>query len=117
MAVGLLVLVYRRTRPGRHRCIVAWCAAILAAGAVGWSRVYLGMHWPTDVAGGWAFGALWVSLLALLGLGRPPPPTAERRYPHGAPDRRGCRNRAITSGTGWLIASTTPRGKPGQAGW
>jgi undecaprenyl-diphosphatase len=42
----------------------AMIAAILLSLAIGTSRVMLGVHWPSDVVGGWAFGALWV-LVAL----------------------------------------------------
>jgi len=41
-------------------------AAVLAAGTlsilIGLSRMILGVHWPSDVVGGWSFGLLWVLL-------------------------------------------------------
>ncbi|HEX2298373.1 MAG TPA: phosphatase PAP2 family protein [Pseudonocardiaceae bacterium] len=52
-------------------------AAVLITGLVGLSRVYLGVHEPTDVLGGWALGALWVLAVAvvlrLLDSRHPPP--------------------------------------------
>jgi undecaprenyl-diphosphatase len=41
---------------------VAALGAILLSLLIGASRVMLGVHWPSDVVGGWAFGMLWVLL-------------------------------------------------------
>ena len=47
--------------PPRWRRVAAG-GAILLSLLVGLSRVMLGVHWPSDVVGGWSFGLLWVLL-------------------------------------------------------
>jgi undecaprenyl-diphosphatase len=54
--------------PRRFRRLVV-PIALIATAAVGITRPMLGVHWPSDVIGGWAFGAAWVLLTAGLAEG------------------------------------------------
>jgi len=56
-----LSLALTLTARSGWRWVIAACAVALSL-LIGASRVMLGVHWPSDVVGGWAFGALWVLL-------------------------------------------------------
>ncbi len=57
----LATLLFPVVREPRMRAFVIGVALVLV-GAIGVSRVYLGVHWPSDVIAGWAFGSLWALL-------------------------------------------------------
>ena len=62
--LALLTLPHLRRPAWRLTVIVS---AVLGVGAIGWSRIYLGVHYPSDVIGGFLIGLAWLGLLASLG--------------------------------------------------
>ncbi|MGG6297270.1 phosphatase PAP2 family protein [Leptolyngbya sp. AN02str] len=44
-----------------HKRLIYGIATLLIA-SIGFSRIYLGVHWPTDVVAGYSIGFLWLSV-------------------------------------------------------
>ena len=65
---------------GEHRRRVrfpAFAMALVLIGLIGVSRVYLGVHWPSDVLAGWLIGAAValgaIKMSTYVSQGEPPP--------------------------------------------
>lgn len=55
-----------RTESARSLRIYLMAVAASLTLVIGFSRVYLGVHWPSDVLAGWCFGAAWAVLCSLV---------------------------------------------------
>jgi undecaprenyl-diphosphatase len=61
LSIAIAVLV-----PQRHwRSLFLFCGVMLAI-AIGWSRLYLGVHYPSDILSGWALAIAWVTGISWL---------------------------------------------------
>jgi undecaprenyl-diphosphatase len=67
-AVAYLTLaaLLARIQPQRRVQVFLVTTAALLSLLIGTTRVFLGVHWPSDVAAGWAAGAVWASACQLL---------------------------------------------------
>jgi undecaprenyl-diphosphatase len=64
----LAVTIVLRLRPGMARATAVVVTGIVLTALVGLSRVYLDVHYLSDVSAGWALGAAAFSLCAMVGL-------------------------------------------------
>ncbi|WP_210586236.1 phosphatase PAP2 family protein [Streptomyces sp. GESEQ-35] len=75
---GLLLWLLHRYGPGRTLWRTAVAVAVISVAGVGLTRVWLGVHWASDVVGGWLLGATLVALAVM----------AHRRWvPEASPSR------------------------------
>ena len=63
LTVGALLA---RAEPKRTVRIYLIATAVLLTLMIGFSRVYLGVHWPSDVIAGWCVGAAWAMICSIV---------------------------------------------------
>lgn len=63
---GVLAGLLAGRTQSRLRRIPIWTVAALLVAAIGLSRIYLGVHYPSDVIAGYLAATLWVSTLVTL---------------------------------------------------
>ena len=105
---GVILLVFLPIIPRQLRKpAIGLVIALLAA--IGFSRVALGVHYPSDVAGGWLLGVAWLGITAhafghwRAETGQPPRHLADGLAPEAAPHLGP--TRVVPVAHPWLIAA------------
>lgn len=63
---GLLLWLLHHYGAYRALSFTALALAVISVVGVGLTRIWLGVHWPSDVLGGWLLGAMLVTLAVLI---------------------------------------------------
>jgi undecaprenyl-diphosphatase len=61
----LAYFAWQHWQSTRSRALIGVSLSVVV-GVVGFDRVYLGVHWLSDVFGGWFFGAFWLTFVVLV---------------------------------------------------
>ena len=63
---GALAAILSARTPRRDMRLFIWMVAVLLIGIVGFSRIYLGVHYPSDVIAGYCAALVWVGAVGFL---------------------------------------------------
>ncbi|MGB5298030.1 MAG: phosphatase PAP2 family protein [Thiogranum sp.] len=74
----LAVIVARELRNNWHW--VPYSMAVFMVVAIGFSRLYLGVHWLSDVLAGWSLGLAWVALMGIAYRQHPAPAVSTKIF-------------------------------------
>ncbi|HVS87417.1 MAG TPA: phosphatase PAP2 family protein [Candidatus Acidoferrum sp.] len=63
---GILAAILAARARGRGAKFCVWMAAVVLVGMIGFSRIYLGVHYPSDVIAGYCAAVVWVGAVGFL---------------------------------------------------
>ncbi len=62
---AMATYLYLRNRKLDLRKVLLWTVTVIFIGLMGFSRIYLGVHWPTDIIAGYSAGFIWLYICIL----------------------------------------------------
>ena len=62
---GMLAAILAERARGRVAKFCIWISAVFLVGMIGFSRIYLGVHYPSDVIAGYCAAVVWVGAVGL----------------------------------------------------
>ncbi len=63
---GMLAAILAERTRGRGVKFCVWMTAVFLVGMIGFSRIYLGVHYPSDVMAGYCAAVVWVGAVGFL---------------------------------------------------
>jgi undecaprenyl-diphosphatase len=63
---GMLAAILAKHARGRTAKFCVWMIAVFLVGMIGFSRIYLGVHYPSDVIAGYCAAVVWVGAVGFL---------------------------------------------------